>query len=63
MIARSSAGDTTTRLAETFGVAKSTILGVLRANDVGVRRQPLTPEQVIHEEPTTSKGQFRRTGA
>lgn len=33
-------------LAEEFGVAKSTILGALRANNVVVRRQPLTAEQV-----------------
>ncbi|MBP2436064.1 hypothetical protein [Microbacterium amylolyticum] len=46
MIARYSAGDTTTRLAEDFDVAKSTILGILRANNVVVRRQPLTVMQV-----------------
>jgi hypothetical protein len=33
-------------LAAEFGVAKSTILGILRANNVVVRRQPLTGEQV-----------------
>lgn len=47
MIARYSAGETTTLLAEEFDVAKSTILGILRANNVVVRRQPLTPEQVV----------------
>ncbi|PZU43834.1 MAG: hypothetical protein DI566_13605 [Microbacterium sp.] len=33
-------------LASEYGVAKSTILGILRANSVVVRRQPLTAEQV-----------------
>ncbi|MBT9605899.1 hypothetical protein [Microbacterium sp.] len=36
----------TTALAQAYGVAKSTILGILRTNSVVVRRQPLTPEQV-----------------
>ncbi|WP_344785239.1 hypothetical protein [Microbacterium kribbense] len=33
-------------LAEQFGVAKSTILRILREGHVVVRRQPMTPEQV-----------------
>ncbi len=47
VIARYAAEEITTLLAEEFGVAKSTILGILRANNVVVRRQPLTPEQVV----------------
>ena len=43
---RYAAGETTTVLAEAFGVAKSTIIGILREKHVVVRRQPLTPEQV-----------------
>lgn len=39
-------GDTTTQLAKDYGVAKSTIIGVLRERNVVVRRQPLTSEQV-----------------
>ncbi len=46
VIERYEAGETSTALAEAYGVAKSTILGILRANSVVVRRQPLTPEQV-----------------
>lgn len=46
MIERYEAGETSTALAEAYGVAKSTILGILRANSVVVRRQPLTPEQI-----------------
>ena len=46
VIERYEAGETSTALAEAFGVAKSTILGILRANSVVVRRQPLTAEQV-----------------
>ncbi|MBA9080268.1 transposase-like protein [Micrococcus aloeverae] len=44
--ARYSAGDTTTVLAKDYGVAKSTIIGVLRTNNVVVRRQPMTAGQV-----------------
>ncbi|TYL51156.1 hypothetical protein [Agromyces mariniharenae] len=43
---RYEAGETTTQLAKDYRVAKSTIIGILRANNVVVRRQPLTPEQV-----------------
>lgn len=43
---RYEAGATTTQLAEEYGVAKSTIIGILRSAQVVVRRQPLTPEQV-----------------
>ncbi len=39
-------GDTTTQLAEDYGVAKSTIIGILRERKVVVRRQSLSPEQV-----------------
>lgn len=46
MVERYEAGETSTALAEAYGVAKSTILGILRANSVVVRRQPLTAEQV-----------------
>lgn len=46
VVDRYEAGETSTALAEAYGVAKSTILGILRANSVVVRRQPLTPEQV-----------------
>ena len=44
--ARYSAGDTTTALAKDYNVAKSTIIGILRANNVVVRRQPTTADQV-----------------
>ena len=43
---RYEAGDTTTQLAKDYGVAKSTIIGILRAKKVVVRRQPLSAEQV-----------------
>lgn len=44
--ARYAAGETSTALAAEHGVAKSTILGILRANSVVVRRQPMTADQV-----------------
>ncbi|WP_448238434.1 hypothetical protein [Microbacterium paulum] len=43
---RYEAGETTTQLAKVYGVAKSTIIGILREKRVVVRRQPLTPDQV-----------------
>ena len=43
---RYESGDSTTQLANDYGVAKSTIIGILREKSVAVRRQPLTPEQV-----------------
>lgn len=43
---RYEAGDTTTQLAKNYGVAKSTIIGILRGRSVMMRRQPLTAEQV-----------------
>lgn len=43
---RYEAGETSTALATDYGVAKSTILGILRSSCVVVRRQPLTSEQV-----------------
>ncbi len=43
---RYEAGDITTQLAKEYRVAKSTIIGILREQNVVVRRQPLTPEQV-----------------
>lgn len=43
---RYEAGATTTQLANEYGVAKSTIIGILRSAQVVVRRQSLTPEQV-----------------
>ena len=46
VVARYAAGETSTALAAEHGVAKSTILGILRANSVVVRRQPMTSEQV-----------------
>ncbi|MCZ4327902.1 hypothetical protein [Brachybacterium paraconglomeratum] len=46
VVARYSAGETSTALAKEYGVAKSTILGILRAHSVVVRRQPLTEQQV-----------------
>lgn len=46
VVARYSAGDTTTALAKDYDVAKSTIIGILRANNVVVRRQPMTAQQV-----------------
>lgn len=44
--ARYSNGETSTALAQEYGVAKSTILRILREARVVVRRQPLTSEQV-----------------
>lgn len=46
VVARYEAGEPSTSLAVAFGVAKSTILGVLRDGNVVMRRQPLTSEQV-----------------
>jgi len=46
IVARYEAGETSTALASHYGVAKSTVLGILRANSAVVRRQPLTAEQV-----------------
>ena len=46
MVERYRAGETSTTLAEEYDVAKSTILGIIRANNVVVRRQPMTREQV-----------------
>ncbi|MFZ1301666.1 MAG: hypothetical protein WAQ27_03805 [Candidatus Microsaccharimonas sp.] len=46
MAERYGAGETTTALAQEYGVAKSTIIGILRARNVVMRRQPLTTEQV-----------------
>lgn len=46
VVARYSAGETTTVLAKDYDVAKSTIIGILRANNVVVRRQPMTVDQV-----------------
>ncbi|GAA2021896.1 hypothetical protein GCM10009819_00510 [Agromyces tropicus] len=46
VVARYEAGETSTALATGYGVAKSTILSILRANSAVVRRQPLTAEQV-----------------
>lgn len=43
---RYEAGETTTVLAANYGVAKSTIISILRAKRVVVRRRPLAPEQV-----------------
>lgn len=46
VVTRYSNGETSTALAEECGVAKSTILRVLREARVIVRRQAMTPEQV-----------------
>lgn len=46
VVARYSNGETSTTLAEEYGVAKSTILRILREARVVVRRQPMTLEQV-----------------
>ena len=46
VVARYSAGETSTALAKEHGVAKSTILGILREANVVVRRQPMTTDQV-----------------
>lgn len=46
VIERYEAGETSTALAEAYGVAKSTILGILREKSVVVRRQPMKPGQV-----------------
>jgi len=48
VIVRYEAGDTSTTLAVEYGVAKSTILSILRANNTVVRRQPLD-EVVVAE--------------
>ncbi|CAN5229630.1 hypothetical protein BH09ACT6_BH09ACT6_16470 [soil metagenome] len=44
---RYESGETSTSLAAEFGVAKSTILRILRTNNVVVRRQPLNPDQTL----------------
>ena len=44
--ARYEVGETSTALATDYGVAKSTIISILRAKRIVVRRQPLTAEQV-----------------
>ncbi len=54
---RYEAGDTTTQLAKDYGVAKSTIIGILRAKSVVVRRQPLTPGQVSEASRLYESGQ------
>lgn len=46
IVARYEAGETSTALAAEYGVAKSTVLNLLRTSGAAVRRQPLTPEQV-----------------
>lgn len=46
VVARYEVGETSSTLAADYGVAKSTILGILRANNVVVRRQPLRADQV-----------------
>ena len=46
VVARYCEGDTSTALAEEFGVARSTVLRLLREARVVVRRQPMAPEQV-----------------
>lgn len=46
VVSRYEAGATSTALAAEYGVAKSTILGILRASNTVVRRQRLQPEVV-----------------
>jgi transposase-like protein len=46
VVDRYRAGEHTTTIAKSFDVAKSTIIKVLRDNDVPMRRQAMTPEQV-----------------
>ena len=46
VVARYRNGETSTVLADEFGVAKSTVLRILRDAHVVVRRQPMTPDQV-----------------
>ncbi|KQR86530.1 hypothetical protein ASF96_09210 [Microbacterium sp. Leaf179] len=46
MIERYEAGEMSTTLAVEFGVAKTTILAILREASVVRRRQSLTPQQV-----------------
>ena len=46
VVERYEAGEASTSLAAELGVAKSTILAILREANVVVRRQPLTPQQV-----------------
>lgn len=46
VVSRYEAGETSTALANEYRVAKSTILGILRANNVVVRRQSLEPAVV-----------------
>lgn len=45
VVDRYEAGEHTTTLAKSYGVAKSTIIKVLRDNNVQMRRQAMTPEQ------------------
>lgn len=47
VVTRYEAGETSTALAAEYGVAKSTILGILRANNVVVRRQSLEPAVIV----------------
>lgn len=47
VVTRYEAGETPTALAAEYGVAKSTILGILRANNVVVRRQSLEPAVIV----------------
>lgn len=46
IVMRYQTGEPSTALATEFGVAKTTILGVLRENNVVMRRQSLTSEQL-----------------
>ena len=51
------AGETSVTLAAEFGVAKSTVLKLLRDRNVVVRRQPMTPEQVADAQRLYEMGQ------
>jgi hypothetical protein len=46
IVGRYEAGEPSTVLAVDYGVAKSTVLSILRQNGAVVRRQSLTPEQI-----------------
>lgn len=54
---RYEAGETSVALASDYGVAKSTILGILREANVVVRRQPLKSEEVSQAAALYESGQ------
>ncbi|MFI6367621.1 helix-turn-helix domain-containing protein [Nocardia sp. NPDC050630] len=50
IVARYRAGRHSTQLAKEHGLAKETVLKLLRANGVKIRRQGLSPEQAAEAE-------------